>query len=527
METWWFSIVIGLALLASGAAAAWLTARARLRRAAERGRAEDKFRLTVEASPSGIVLVDGAGRMVLVNAETEKLFGYSREELIGQEVEMLAPERFRGAHRGDRAGFVAAPHPRAMGVGRELFARRKDGTEFAVEIGLSPIQSVEGILILTAIVDITARKQAAAAKNDLAAIVDSSDDAILGKTLGGTITSWNAGAEAMYGYSASEIVGQNVAILAPTDRKEEVPDILRRLRRGESVHHLETVRVTRDRRQIAVSLTISPIKNERGEITGASSIARDITERKRAEEALQQTQSQLAHVGRVLITGELAATIAHEVNQPLTAMVANANAVRRMLGHEEKNLDEAREAIDDIVKDAHRASDVVGHIRALLNKGSHRTEPLAINEVIEAVIAIVHHELAGKRVSLTIDLTTNLPRVEADRVEVQQVMLNLIMNAVEAMGGVEGADRKLCIKTTRDDSGGVLVEVIDSGVGIAAEDLDHIFDAFYTTRLEGMGMGLSICRTIIEAHGGRLWAESSEDRGATFRFTLPDSIGEA
>jgi signal transduction histidine kinase len=244
-------------------------------------------------------------------------------------------------------------------------------------------------------------------------------------------------------------------------------------------------------------------------------------ERQQAQESLQHTQSELAHVARVMITGELAATIAHEVNQPLTAMVANANATRRMLGNGKANLDEAREAIDDIVKDAHRASQVVERIRSLLRKDPHRTEHLAINEVIEEVVAIVRNDLVGKRVSLRMELADGLPKVEADRVEIQQVMLNLIMNAVEAMRSVEGGGRNLLMRTASDESGSVLVEVQDSGVGIASENLDRIFDAFYTTRPEGMGMGLSICRTIVEAHGGRLWAESIKDKGATFRFTLP------
>jgi C4-dicarboxylate-specific signal transduction histidine kinase len=222
-----------------------------------------------------------------------------------------------------------------------------------------------------------------------------------------------------------------------------------------------------------------------------------------------------------MVTGELAATIAHEVNQPLTAMVANANATRRMLGNGKANLDEAREAIDDIIKDAHRASQVVGRIRSLLSKGPHRTRPLSINEVIEDVVVIVRNDLVGKKVSLRMELADGLEKVEADRVEIQQVILNLMMNAVEAMSIVEDRERNLFVQTARDESGGVLIEVRDSGVGIASEHLAHIFEAFYTTRPEGMGMGLSICRTIIEAHGGRLWAESIKDKGATLRFTLP------
>jgi C4-dicarboxylate-specific signal transduction histidine kinase len=222
-----------------------------------------------------------------------------------------------------------------------------------------------------------------------------------------------------------------------------------------------------------------------------------------------------------MITGELAATIAHEVNQPLTAMVANATAARRMLGDGKADLDEAREAIDDIVKDAHRASEVVSRIRALLRKGYQRREPLAIDEVIEEVAAILRNDLVNKSVWLRLELADDLPKVEADRVEIQQVILNLIMNAVHSMTSVEDRERKLLVQTARDKSGDVLIEVRDSGVGIASENLERIFDAFYTTKPDGMGMGLSICRTIIEAHGGRLWAESNDDRGAALRFTLP------
>jgi C4-dicarboxylate-specific signal transduction histidine kinase len=243
-------------------------------------------------------------------------------------------------------------------------------------------------------------------------------------------------------------------------------------------------------------------------------------ERQQAEESLQQTQSELAHVARVMVTGELAATIAHEVNQPLTAVVANANAARRLLGGGTSHLAEAREAIDDIVTDAHRASEVVGRIRSLLKKEPRRSEPLAINEVIAEVVAIVRNELVAKKVSLRMEMADGLPKVEADRVEIQQVMINLMMNAVEAMRNVQDRSRTLLIRTAGYASEGALVEVQDSGRGIAPENLDRIFDAFYTTRPEGMGLGLSICRTIIEAQGGRLWAESSRDKGSTFRFTL-------
>jgi signal transduction histidine kinase len=243
--------------------------------------------------------------------------------------------------------------------------------------------------------------------------------------------------------------------------------------------------------------------------------------RKQADTALRQTQAELAHVARVLIVGELAATIAHEVNQPLTAVVANANAARHWLRNDKANTGDLSAAIDDIVVDAHRASEVIGRIRALLKKEAHRTELLDINKVIREVVAIVSNDLLRKNVKLDTDLAAGLPRVESDRIELQQVLLNLVLNGVDAMMGELGRPRNLLLRTVNQDSNTVLVEVVDSGSGITAERLEHIFDAFFTTKPEGMGMGLSICRTIIEVHGGRLWAESIKDQGATFRFTLP------
>jgi len=325
----------------------------------------------------------------------------------------------------------------------------------------------------------------------------------------------------MLGYSMDELTGKSwVHVTHPDDVADNVRLLEQTLSGETEGYTMEKRFIHRDGHIVYTSISARCVRRADRTVDYLVLVLQGITERRLAEEALQKTQSELAHVARVMITGELAATIAHEVNQPLTAMVANANATRRMLGNGKENLDEAREAIDDIVKDAHRASEVLGRIRSLLRKDPHRTEPLAINEVIEEVVTIARNDLVGKRVSLRMELADGLPKVEADRVEIQQVLLNLMMNAVEAMRSVEEGDRNLLIRTTRDDSGGVLVEVRDSGIGIAPENLERIFDAFYTTRKEGMGMGLSICRTIIEAHGGRLWAQSSGDRNATLRFTL-------
>jgi signal transduction histidine kinase len=240
----------------------------------------------------------------------------------------------------------------------------------------------------------------------------------------------------------------------------------------------------------------------------------------------QRAQAELAHVNRVATMGQLAASIAHEVNQPIGATVTNAQAALRWLGARTPDLDEVRQALDQIVKDGKRASDVVSRIRALVKKAPERKDRFDFNEAIFEVIALTRSEVLRHGVSLQTHFATGLPRVQGDRTQVQQVILNLILNAVEAMSGSREGERELLIRTRTDDSDAVLVAVRDSGPGLDPTNMDRIFEAFYTTKPEGMGMGLSICRSIIDAHGGRLWAAANIPRGAVFQFTLPLERGE-
>ena len=247
----------------------------------------------------------------------------------------------------------------------------------------------------------------------------------------------------------------------------------------------------------------------------------DVTAAKQAGEALHKTQAELAHVTRVTTLGELTASIAHEVNQPLAAVVTNAEACLRWLGREAPNLDEARRAVEWIVKDGNRAAEVIRHIRALTNKTDTQKAPLDINDVINEVIVLVQRELLRQRVSLRTELAPALPAVLADRVQLQQVIINLVMNGIEAMQPVTGRPRQLVIRSDHDEARQVLVAVEDCGVGISAENAERLFNAFFTTRSGGMGMGLAICRSIIEVHGGRISAANNAGPGATFQFTLP------
>lgn len=409
-QTLWFRGAMGLLLAAVGGGAVFWHGRAKRRlelaemerqrkELAERQRADEKFRLAVEASLNGIVLVNREGRMVLVNAHAESMFGYARGELIGQAVEMLVPERFRGDHPGHRTGFFAKPQSLALGVGRELFARRKDGTVFPVEIGLSPIETSEETLVLAAIVDITFRKQ--------------------------------------------------------------------------------------------------------------------------SEQELAQQRNQLTHLSRVNMLGELAGSLAHELNQPLTAVLSNAQAAQRFLAQDQPDLNEVKDILTDIVAEDKRAGEVIHRLRLLLKKGEVQHQPLDVNEVVQDVLKLVHSDLVNQNFTAHTELASDLPVLHGDRVQLQQVLLNLVMNACDAMANAARDYRQLTIRTRRADDGSVCMSVVDCGAGIAPEKLDQVFEPFYTTKPHGMGLGLTVCRTIVAAHGGKLWATNNLERGATFHVSLP------
>jgi PAS domain S-box-containing protein len=260
----------------------------------------------------------------------------------------------------------------------------------------------------------------------------------------------------------------------------------------------------------------------------------DLTERKRAEKEIRESerrystvQMELAHVNRVTTMGELSASIAHEVMQPIAATVNNAQAALHFLNAQPPNLEEAREALGATVKAGNRSTDVIGRIRALVKKAPPRKDALEINGAILECIALTRCEIVKNGVSVQTQLAEGLPLIQADRVQLQQVILNLIINAVQALSSLREGARELVITTGKGEPDGVLVVVRDSGPGLSSAGLDRIFEAFYTTKPGGLGMGLSICRTIIEAHGGRLWATAAQPQGATFQFTLPAQSNQA
>jgi C4-dicarboxylate-specific signal transduction histidine kinase len=266
-----------------------------------------------------------------------------------------------------------------------------------------------------------------------------------------------------------------------------------------------------------------PVLNPSGDLVEFVGSSTDITERKRAEESLRQAQADLAHINRMTTMGELTASLAHEVNQPIAAASTNANTCLRWLTSESPNIEEARAAAMRIVKDSKRAGEIISRVRQLFKKGTSQRQLVDLNEIIREMIVLLRGETTRYNIFVRTDLAADLPQVMADRVQLQQVLMNLMINGIEAMKDAEGT-RELAIKSQRTENEEVVVSVSDSGVGLPPQQTEQIFNAFFTTKAHGTGMGLRISHSIIESHDGRLWAADNSPRGASFHFTLPTKI---
>jgi len=473
----------------------------------------------VDSANDAIVSKTLDGTITSWNRAAQKLFGYTAAEAIGQPIALIIPperlaeetEIIRRLRRGETVEHF------------ETVRVAKGGRSVHVSVTISPLRNAAGEIVGASKIvrDISERLGAEETRARLAAIVDSSQDAIIGETLEGIITTWNRGAERLFGYTQAEAVGRHIGLIIPPERMAEEADVLAQLARGTPSEHFETVRVTRDGRRLNISLTVSPIHDAAGTIVGASKVGRNITDQVRAAEALQRAHVALAHVDRVTTVGVLAASIAHEVNQPLGALANSAASCKRWLAAEPPALENARRALERMGRDIQRAAEVIARLRSHLARQAPRKDRFDINEAILEVIALTSDEMRRHQISLETSLGRNLARVEADRVQVQQVILNLVVNAIEAMSDVGDRPRRLIIASVSEGEQAVLIEVRDSGGGVDPQRAHQLFEAFHTTKARGIGIGLSISRSIIEAHGGRLWATPNQPHGAAFRFSLP------
>jgi PAS domain S-box-containing protein len=511
---------------------------------------EHVFRTVVEAAPTAIIVADSAGRMLLANPETARMFGYAPEEMIGQPVEMLLPEASRDQHRPLRESYVAAPQKRAMGAGRDLMGRTKDGREVPIEVALNPIATTAGLSVLAMVTDIGERKRAENGRALLAAIVEFSDDAIIGKTLDGIITSWNGGAETMLGWRAAETIGKSIMLILPPDRIEEERGILARVRNGQSVNHYETERLRRDGSTIPASLTISPIRDAAGRVVGASKILRDITAQHRAEAALRQAnetleqrvaertrelaqqlegrrnaEAALAQAQKMEAVGQLTGGIAHDFNNLLTVISGNLHFVAEI----GKSNDRLRRLAASMQRAVERGARLTGQLLAFARRQPLQPEVLRLDQLVRDFSTLVQRAL-GETVQLEINSDRSLWACEIDPSQFEAAVLNLVINARDAMpngGRLTITARNVQHPGDHDLSAGkfVAVSVADTGRGMTPEVVEHAIEPFFTTKEVGKGSGLGLSQVygFVQQSGGALRIDSSPGDGTRITMLFPQT----
>jgi PAS domain S-box-containing protein len=486
---------------------------------------ERRLLAIIDGSPNPIFLKDPDGRFLLVNREFERMTGVSRDQIIGKTDDDLSKLREAGALRTNDREVLRSGEVMAF----EELATTDIGPRWG-PVQKFPILDRDGQIYATAHIttDVTARKRAEEqlrlAEVRTRLILDSSLDAVITIDASDTITGWSKSAEDIFGWSCEEAVGKRImdTIIPMQYREAHLRGCEHFLATGEGPilnRRIEITALHRAGHEFPVELTVTGIRLESN--WHFTAFVRDLTDKRRVEEALREAREELTRVTRLTAMEQLSASIAHEINQPLTAVAANSDTCMYWLSREEPDLAKARAAAQRLGKDARRASEIIARIKALMNKTPVERVLLDINEMIRDVMKLTQGELRKHRITTLADLHESVPRIKGDRVQLQQVILNLVLNSIESMTLVEDRPRTLSIRSRVLDDRMVEVSFHDTGVGLDSTVVDRLFDAFFTTKRNGTGMGLAICRSIIEAHDGHISAAPGAPFGAVFQFSLP------
>lgn len=487
----------------------------------------------LDSSLDCIVAIDHEGRITEFNPAAEQTFGYGREDVLGKHLsDVIVPASLREKHKAGFARYLTTGESRVLGRHIEMTAQCADGREIPVEIAITRIPQ-DGPPSFTGFLrDITQRRRneeallqtharLAQSEERWRSVFENSAIGVALTDLDGKFIAANPVYQKMLGYREDELVQLRFIDITFEEDRDLTLALVRELLDGKRRQFQMEKRYRRKNGStvwVRNSVSVVPGTERLPEFLLA--LSEDITERRLAEDALNETRSELAHITRVTTLSTLTASIAHEVNQPLSGIVTNASTCLRMLDANPPNVDGARETARRTIRDGNRASEVVTRLRALFNKKSAMFELFDLNEAAKEVLALSLSDLQRNKVALREELAADLPSVSGDRIQIQQVILNLIRNGSDAMSAVNDRPRDLLIKTDCDD-GKIWLSVKDSGVGMDPEIEQKLFGAFFTTKGDGMGVGLSVSRSIIESHQGRLWAQRNEGPGATFSFSIP------
>jgi two-component system, LuxR family, sensor kinase FixL len=492
-------------------------------------RLEREFQAVLDAAVDAVVLFDHEGRIELLNHAGERMFGYNEEEVIGLKVNILLPEPYRSQHDDYLRHYIDAGEPRIIGIGRELSAKRRDGSEFSAELAVGRVKGTEPPRFVGFIRDITVRRNAEEALRRSEAQLTIAQEIA---NLGNYVVHFDGKFEDYWSPHLYRVLGRRYG-----DTYVGVYDYLEPM-----VHPADRARWQQARNELEVGMRSMDIeyriihpdgslryvhhiaqttRSSDGRVLRQVGTLHDITDRRRAEDEARQMQDRITHFGRISTMGEMAAGIAHEVNQPLTAIATYAQACQRLIANGECPPEEIGSALEQIGAQALRAGEVIRRLRTFVKNREVRREQIEANRILEDVITLAQTDARHHGVRMVLDLSPQSPQVQADIVQIQQVILNLVRNSIDAMLEVPEPQREIILRTHIDAEGDVEFMVADRGTGIDAATMAELFNPFFTTKQGGTGLGLSISRSIVRAHGGKLWCSPNPSGGARFFFTLP------